>query len=123
MLNTVVTLITRRPAVVGISSLGLDHTSLLGSTIEDIAWQKGGIMKPGTLAFTSPQPPSAATVLHQRAVERKVCKTSNISCNVAVISQTGLVTIGSMCFNVFNVLKCVFIGRNQHTTAFLKEST
>ncbi|XP_054272672.1 folylpolyglutamate synthase, mitochondrial-like [Macrosteles quadrilineatus] len=61
----------KRPAVVGISSLGLDHTSLLGSTIEDIAWQKGGIMKPGTLAFTSPQPPSAATVLHQRAVERK----------------------------------------------------
>lgn len=29
----------------GVSSLGIDHTSILGDTIEKIAWQKGGIFK------------------------------------------------------------------------------
>lgn len=29
----------------GISSLGIDHTSILGDTVEEIAWQKGGIFK------------------------------------------------------------------------------
>lgn len=35
----------RKPVVCGISSLGLDHTSILGDTVEKIAWQKGGIFK------------------------------------------------------------------------------
>nr|XP_020456652.1 folylpolyglutamate synthase, mitochondrial [Monopterus albus] len=35
----------RRPWVCGISSLGIDHTQILGDTIEKIAWQKGGIFK------------------------------------------------------------------------------
>uniref|UniRef100_A0A7N8WM14 Folylpolyglutamate synthase n=1 Tax=Mastacembelus armatus TaxID=205130 RepID=A0A7N8WM14_9TELE len=37
--------IIRRPWVCGISSLGIDHTQILGDTIEKIAWQKGGIFK------------------------------------------------------------------------------
>uniref|UniRef100_A0A9R1SJ92 Folylpolyglutamate synthase n=2 Tax=Cyprinus carpio TaxID=7962 RepID=A0A9R1SJ92_CYPCA len=37
--------IIRRSWVCGISSLGIDHTSILGDTIEKIAWQKGGIFK------------------------------------------------------------------------------
>lgn len=31
--------------VCGVSSLGIDHTSILGDTVEKIAWQKGGIFK------------------------------------------------------------------------------
>lgn len=31
--------------VCGVSSLGMDHTNLLGDTMEKIAWQKGGIFK------------------------------------------------------------------------------
>ena len=31
----------------GISSLGIDHTSILGDSLEKIAWQKGGIFKVG----------------------------------------------------------------------------
>lgn len=39
----------RKPVVCGVSSLGIDHTSLLGDTVEEIAWQKGGIFKvPGS---------------------------------------------------------------------------
>lgn len=35
----------RRPVVCGVSSLGLDHTSILGETIDKIAWHKAGIFK------------------------------------------------------------------------------
>ncbi|XP_046547713.1 LOW QUALITY PROTEIN: folylpolyglutamate synthase, mitochondrial-like [Haliotis rubra] len=33
------------PVVCGVTSLGLDHTSVLGDTIDKIAWQKAGIFK------------------------------------------------------------------------------
>ena len=35
----------RKPVVCGITSLGIDHTGLLGDTMEKIAWQKGGIFQ------------------------------------------------------------------------------
>ncbi|GLD51860.1 folylpolyglutamate synthase, mitochondrial isoform X1 [Lates japonicus] len=61
--------ITRQPWVCGISSLGIDHTQILGDTIEKIAWQKGGIFKPGVPAFTVKQPEDAMAVLKDRAKE------------------------------------------------------
>uniref|UniRef100_A0A8C9T6J8 Folylpolyglutamate synthase n=1 Tax=Scleropages formosus TaxID=113540 RepID=A0A8C9T6J8_SCLFO len=57
------------PWVCGISSLGIDHTSILGDTIEKIAWQKAGILKPGVPAFTVAQPPGPMVVLRERARE------------------------------------------------------
>ncbi|XP_023557470.1 folylpolyglutamate synthase, mitochondrial isoform X3 [Octodon degus] len=59
--------IVRRPVVCGVSSLGLDHTSLLGDTVEKIAWQKGGIFKPGIPAFTVLQSEGPLAVLRERA--------------------------------------------------------
>ncbi|XP_051022393.1 folylpolyglutamate synthase, mitochondrial isoform X2 [Acomys russatus] len=59
--------IIRKPVVCGVSSLGLDHTSLLGDTVEKIAWQKGGIFKPGVPAFTVLQPEGPLAVLRDRA--------------------------------------------------------
>ncbi len=55
-----------------ISSLGYDHMEVLGDTLEKIAWQKGGICKPDSPAFTSPQFPSPMRVLAERAREVKV---------------------------------------------------
>uniref|UniRef100_A0A8C4GST5 Folylpolyglutamate synthase n=1 Tax=Dicentrarchus labrax TaxID=13489 RepID=A0A8C4GST5_DICLA len=63
--------IIRKPWVCGISSLGIDHTQILGDTIEKIAWQKGGIFKPGVPAFTVKQPEDAMVVLRDRAKEIK----------------------------------------------------
>ena len=60
------------PTTTGITSLGIDHTSLLGETIEEIAWHKGGIMKEGARVFTAPQPIKAMRVLTQRAEEKRV---------------------------------------------------
>ena len=52
----------------GITSLGLDHTSLLGNTIQDIAWHKAGIMKEGVVTFVDPhQKQEAVEVIWTRA--------------------------------------------------------
>lgn len=44
--------IVPKPIVTGITALGLDHTAVLGKTLEEIAWQKGGIYK--VIALTNP---------------------------------------------------------------------
>ncbi|KAE8355600.1 Mur ligase [Aspergillus coremiiformis] len=62
--------VLERPVAAAITSLGIDHTAMLGTTIEEIAWQKGGIIKPGVKAFSAPQTASAEKVLHDRAVEK-----------------------------------------------------
>jgi folylpolyglutamate synthase len=64
--------ILEHPIVTGITSLGIDHVGVLGSTIEEIAWHKAGIMKPGAPAFTVGQHPKAMEALKKRAEERKV---------------------------------------------------
>lgn len=63
----------RKPAVVGITSLGLDHISLLGDTVEKIAAHKAGIMKLGVPAYTVPeQPGDSLQVLVDKALEIQV---------------------------------------------------
>jgi folylpolyglutamate synthase len=64
--------IIERPAVTGITSLGIDHVFTLGETIEEIAWHKAGIMKCGIPAFTVMQKENAMSIIKQRAEERGV---------------------------------------------------
>ncbi|THH11485.1 hypothetical protein EW145_g640 [Phellinidium pouzarii] len=63
-----------RPVVTGISALGIDHVSVLGKTLKEIAWQKGGIYKEGVPAFTVNQPEDGLEVLERQARERKASK-------------------------------------------------
>ena len=65
-----VTNVIEQPIATGITSLAIDHVASLGSTIEDIAWHKGGIFKPGCPALSVVQSPTALEILHKRAVER-----------------------------------------------------
>jgi folylpolyglutamate synthase len=62
--------------VSAITRLGIDHTGMLGETIEQIALHKAGIMKSGVPAFTVQQVPEAQAVLasraHRKGVELKV---------------------------------------------------
>lgn len=60
-----------KPSVAAITSLGIDHTAILGDNLESIAWHKAGILKPNVPAFTTPQPPAAMAVLYKRAEERQ----------------------------------------------------
>ncbi|CAN6607433.1 folylpolyglutamate synthase [Trichomonascus vanleenenianus] len=59
-----------KPTVAGVTSLGIDHVNVLGNTIESIAWNKGGIYKPGAPALTVRQPEAAMEVLRERAKEK-----------------------------------------------------
>lgn len=62
--------IVEAPLATGVTSLGIDHTAILGKTIEEIAWNKGGIYKHTAKALSVPQEPGALKVLQDRAQER-----------------------------------------------------
>ncbi|KAJ7129519.1 FolC bifunctional protein [Mycena epipterygia] len=63
--------IVPKPAVTGITALGIDHVNVLGKTLGEIAWQKGGIFKEGVPAFTVNQPLEGLDVLRQQAKDLK----------------------------------------------------
>lgn len=56
-----------RPLVTAVTSVGLDHTATLGPTVEQIAWHKAGIFKPGATAVTAATEPAALAVLAAEA--------------------------------------------------------
>lgn len=58
------------PLVSVITSLSLDHMAVLGDTIEQIAFEKAGIIKPGVPVLTVPQWPGASAVLERVSRER-----------------------------------------------------
>ncbi|KAH8819073.1 putative tetrahydrofolylpolyglutamate synthase [Xylogone sp. PMI_703] len=64
--------VIEKPVVTTVTSLGMDHVLQLGPSIENIAWHKAGIFKPGAHAFSAPQGPEAAEVLRNRASEKGV---------------------------------------------------
>ncbi|KAJ8985657.1 hypothetical protein NQ317_015153 [Molorchus minor] len=63
--------VVRNTVVAGITPLDLDHTSLLGHSIESIAWNKAGIMKKKCVAFSTEQPEAAMNVLLERSLEKE----------------------------------------------------
>ncbi|WFD34037.1 tetrahydrofolate synthase [Malassezia cuniculi] len=81
--------IVPKPVVTGVSALGIDHTFILGNTIEEIAFQKGGIYKAGAPALTVEQPESAINVLRECAEKAK-----SSSFEVVSSSSVGDVPLG-----------------------------
>ena len=60
-----------RPLACAVSRIGLDHTELLGETLEAVAREKAGIFKPGVLAAVAhDQPPEAMAALRVEAARR-----------------------------------------------------
>ncbi|XP_058830330.1 folylpolyglutamate synthase, mitochondrial [Topomyia yanbarensis] len=55
--------VVRGTKTVGITSLGLEHTKLLGNTLDEIAWQKAGIVKTGSDVFTVRQPSGCLNII------------------------------------------------------------
>jgi dihydrofolate synthase/folylpolyglutamate synthase len=62
------------PTVCIITSISLDHTQILGNTLQEIAREKAGIIKAGCWAVISPQPEEAASAIRDicRGKEAKV---------------------------------------------------
>lgn len=64
--------ILRHTEIAAITALHLEHTQLLGETIEQIAWQKAGIIKESSDVFTFQQTESCMKTIRERFVEKKV---------------------------------------------------
>jgi len=58
------------PEAAVITPLDLEHMDVLGNTIEQIAFEKAGIIKPGAPTFVGLQPPAAKQVLRDAAHSR-----------------------------------------------------
>lgn len=58
------------PVLCAVTTLGLDHTEILGDTIEKIAAEKAGIIKPEVPVVVAPNPPEALEVIHKIAAEK-----------------------------------------------------
>lgn len=61
--------IVEHPLAVIITSISLDHTEILGDTIEKIAWEKAGIIKPSVPVIYDAGNKEAEKVIRQRAIE------------------------------------------------------
>ncbi len=57
------------PIVAVITSIDLDHTHILGNTVQEIAGEKAGIIKPGIPVVTARQAPEVYDVLAARTTE------------------------------------------------------
>lgn len=58
-----------KPIASVITPVSMDHTAFLGDTIEKIAFEKAGILKPGVPGIVGPQGDEAQAVLAARAAE------------------------------------------------------
>ena len=52
------------------TSIDLDHTKVLGNTVEEIAMTKAGIIKEKSIVVTSPQPLSVIEILRQKSQQQ-----------------------------------------------------
>lgn len=59
-----------QPEVCAITSISLDHMAILGNTVEEIAADKAGIIKPGVPLVVAPQAPGALEVIMGAAEEK-----------------------------------------------------
>ncbi len=60
-----------KPRVCIITSISLDHTAVLGDSLSQIAREKAGIIKAGTIVVSAPQPPEASEVIREACLERE----------------------------------------------------
>ncbi len=60
------------PTVSVITSVGIDHVVTLGDTIEEIAWHKAGIIKPGAPVITAVTDPRALAAIDAEAASANV---------------------------------------------------
>ena len=65
------------PLVATVTSIGIDHTEYLGTTIEEIAAEKAGIFKPGVPAVVAEGDPAVRRLLVQHAAERGASRVSS----------------------------------------------
>lgn len=81
------------PLVSAITNIDLDHTEYLGNTIDKIAYEKAGIIKPKVPVVTAEKKPEALNVI------RNICKKNNSQC--WVVGED----VPPLYYNKYNVLR------------------
>ena len=61
-----------KPLVTAITNIDYDHTEILGKTLAKIAFDKAGIIKPGSVFFTTEQRPSLIKIFRNICSEKSV---------------------------------------------------
>ena len=79
--------VIRHPELTVISSISYDHQAFLGDTLEEIAWQKAGIIKESCPVVLSENSDEVCKVIEQEATKKKV-KCIEIPTDYEVLSET-----------------------------------
>ena len=91
--------VIKKPLVTAITNIDYDHTEILGKTLQKIAYDKAGIIKEGSIFFTSEQRPIL------RSLFKKICKEKKVSFNYIEKQKT------YMDYNIELVTEiCTYIG-------------
>ncbi len=77
------------PAVTAITSLGYDHTEILGHTLQKIARDKGGIIKPGSHFFTTVSDQRLCTIFEKICTQQSAVFTSVQGSNNELVQRIG----------------------------------
>jgi len=84
------------PVVAGVTSIGLDHTEYLGSTLEAIAAEKAGIFKPSAAAVIGERDGRIRNLLADRAREIGA-KSVRIVADEVQLEHVGVDDVGTVC--------------------------
>ena len=87
--------VIKAPMCSVITKIGLDHTAVLGDTIEQIAEQKCGIIKSGSVVVTSPQRNEAMSVIEKSCGDKNVplIKSESLDLEIKNVSLSGTTLI------------------------------
>lgn len=99
-----------------ITSIGLDHTAILGDTYEQIAFEKAGIIKNGVSVITGVRQPEALEVIHKKALEGKSPMyqlEKDFSTNPRKSLKQGEQFTFSSMFGSFEKLETIMMGSHQ----------
>ena len=100
-----------------LASISMDHMGVLGNTLGEIAWNKAGIIKPGTAVVSMKQLPEAMQVIEEE------CKKQNASLFLADAAEASDVNYGweeqSFSYGGYKDLKISLAGGYQIPNAVL----
>lgn len=95
--------ILQHPLVTAITNINLDHTEILGDTLEKIAFEKAGIIKKKSTFFTTESRPTLLEMFrnickkkgasfHQVSIKNKTAEERNTALAQAILSSLGIVS-------------------------------
>ncbi len=80
--------VIKPPLCTVITKIGLDHTAVLGDTIEEIALQKCGIIKTGSTAVVSAQDDKVTRIIEENCENKKVPLIKSENLDLQIISES-----------------------------------